>query len=716
MTSYDLPYIQRNTETLLDIATDVIRLLRSAGETVGVAESLTAGGVMAALTSVPGASAAFRGGVVSYATQLKQLLLVVDAGLIAREGVIHADVAAQMAEGARKATTFDGIPTTWGIGTTGVAGPDLQDGKPAGTVFIGIASPEGSRAWGPFCFPGPRERVREATVIEARSRLRDALVAGRSGGNRETMESHHFSRSTLSGLPNEILSLILSNFCLHCREPLKTPHAYSLIEPEPHEYEKLCWYSADCQALHSACLVSRKLRDIAQPILYHAFLPGYRGSCDSQSMQYDWRRRLTTFLRTVARRGDLAAQVRMVYLDDQALEGIEAEADPAIEEAARARGFRLSNFLGPFPRDDMWSVLSPYGPSGPKMTGMILACLPNLTNFSICCISGTILRCLPSSVLRAAGVSSLPLQTIDVIGGCLGDRFDGILEMAAPTLRTLNIFDAELSSGSLARPFPNLRNVGITTGGFGGSEFELLLPGRVGLETCIYEACECCGSPSFSPSHTVELLRSHTETLETLRLDLRFRDTPRLVDGMYLPERIPSLRDFAVLRDLFLNTLYIHNGVDESPDDDSVLIRLLPPSIVSLKLADSMSNDSRLERLAKGLLHLAEAASQGQFPRLQRVRCDTARRLDDYGVGEMFASAGVDFGYNTWPLTMGASRRKEFSKLTEVFVTREVISHQHYDDVEDSAGSVMSTFSHHSSSDDGNGYYYSRVRLDLSTL
>ncbi|KAI0468406.1 putative competence/damage-inducible protein CinA [Xylaria cf. heliscus] len=181
MASPNMPYIQRSTETLLDIATDVIRLLRSAGETVGVAESLTAGGVMAALTSVPGASAAFRGGIVSYATPLKQLLLDVDTELIAREGVIHADVAVQMAEGARRATTFDDTPTTWGIGTTGVAGPDSQDGKPVGTVFIGIAFPHGNQSWGPFSFPGTRERVREATVAEALSRLRDALSA-RSGG------------------------------------------------------------------------------------------------------------------------------------------------------------------------------------------------------------------------------------------------------------------------------------------------------------------------------------------------------------------------------------------------------------------------------------------------------------------------------------------------------------------------------------------------------
>ncbi len=176
----------RSTETLPDIASEVIALLRAANQTVGVAESLTAGGVMAALTSVPGASAAFRGGVVSYATELKRTLLGVDAALIAREGVIHADVAAQMAQGARRATSThqveteeEGRETTWGIGTTGVAGPDQQDGKAVGTVYIGIASAEGSRAYGPFMFPGPRERVREATVAEALARLREVLVAAK---------------------------------------------------------------------------------------------------------------------------------------------------------------------------------------------------------------------------------------------------------------------------------------------------------------------------------------------------------------------------------------------------------------------------------------------------------------------------------------------------------------------------------------------------------
>jgi PncC family amidohydrolase len=174
--SQTLAVIPRTTETALDIAADVIRLLRDANQTLAVAESLTAGGLMAAITSVPGASAVFRGGIVAYATPLKTQLLGVDAALIAREGVIHADVATQMADGARKATALDAGPTTWGLGTTGVAGPDLQDGKPAGTVYIGFAGPRVSWASGPFFFPGGRERVREATVVEALGRLREFLL------------------------------------------------------------------------------------------------------------------------------------------------------------------------------------------------------------------------------------------------------------------------------------------------------------------------------------------------------------------------------------------------------------------------------------------------------------------------------------------------------------------------------------------------------------
>ncbi|MER6676326.1 CinA family protein [Streptomyces sp. NPDC000983] len=117
-------------------ATDVVRLLTVRGETLAAAESLTGGLVAAEITSVPGASKAFRGSVTAYATELKHRVLGVEEALLERRGAVDAQVAAQMAAGVRTALGAD-----WGIATTGVAGPDEQDGQPVGTVFVAVQGP-----------------------------------------------------------------------------------------------------------------------------------------------------------------------------------------------------------------------------------------------------------------------------------------------------------------------------------------------------------------------------------------------------------------------------------------------------------------------------------------------------------------------------------------------------------------------------------------------
>ncbi len=107
------------------------------GETVATAESLTGGLVVAGLIDVPGSSAAVRGGVVAYHPDLKISLLGVDRVVLRRPGgSVQAEVAAQLARGARER-----FGATWGIGTTGVAGPDPSDGLPAGTVYVSVAGP-----------------------------------------------------------------------------------------------------------------------------------------------------------------------------------------------------------------------------------------------------------------------------------------------------------------------------------------------------------------------------------------------------------------------------------------------------------------------------------------------------------------------------------------------------------------------------------------------
>src|SRR5919201_5163572 len=118
------PQTYQRIEGLLD-------LLRRRGETVATAESLTAGMLCAALTDVPGASDVVRGGLVVYATALKHELAGVDAALLAEHGAVHPDVAGMLARGARQRCGAD-----WGIGLTGAAGPDPQDGAAPGTVYL----------------------------------------------------------------------------------------------------------------------------------------------------------------------------------------------------------------------------------------------------------------------------------------------------------------------------------------------------------------------------------------------------------------------------------------------------------------------------------------------------------------------------------------------------------------------------------------------------
>lgn len=141
-----------------DAARAAVEALRAAGWTVATAESLTGGLLGAALTSVPGSSAVYRGGVVAYATELKHTLLGVDAGLLATAGPVNAATAAQMAAGVR-----DRLGADCGVATTGVAGPGPQDGHPAGEVHVAVAWPAGTATLAPR-LTGDRDQVRAATV------------------------------------------------------------------------------------------------------------------------------------------------------------------------------------------------------------------------------------------------------------------------------------------------------------------------------------------------------------------------------------------------------------------------------------------------------------------------------------------------------------------------------------------------------------------------
>jgi nicotinamide-nucleotide amidase len=164
-----------------DPASALVARLTARKLTLAVAESLTGGLVVARVVDVPGASVVLRGGIIAYATELKQQLLGVDAGLLAERGAVDPDVALAMARGVRERLSAD-----VGVATTGVAGPDPQDGRPAGTAFVAVCvAPPGGEVGERVValhLPGDRAGVRAAATAAALDLVLSALSDSADGG------------------------------------------------------------------------------------------------------------------------------------------------------------------------------------------------------------------------------------------------------------------------------------------------------------------------------------------------------------------------------------------------------------------------------------------------------------------------------------------------------------------------------------------------------
>jgi len=152
------------------LGSEIIALLTARGLRIAVAESLTGGLLVSELIRSPGASAVVNGGVVAYNTALKASVLGVDAQLLATNGAVDPEVAAQMAVGVRVALAVNGIPADIGISTTGVAGPEPQDGAAVGTVYLGFAIGEAVTT-SAMSLIGDRDSIRSAAVLASLERL-----------------------------------------------------------------------------------------------------------------------------------------------------------------------------------------------------------------------------------------------------------------------------------------------------------------------------------------------------------------------------------------------------------------------------------------------------------------------------------------------------------------------------------------------------------------
>jgi nicotinamide-nucleotide amidase len=137
---------------------------------IATAESLTGGQLGVLLSAAPGASETYLGGVVTYATEVKQRVLDVSEETVDKHGVVSAECAAEMAMGVRRLVGAD-----YGVSTTGVAGPTEQEGKPVGLVYVGVAGPDGVTTK-ELHLDGDRAEIRKLSCLEAMSAAMATIV------------------------------------------------------------------------------------------------------------------------------------------------------------------------------------------------------------------------------------------------------------------------------------------------------------------------------------------------------------------------------------------------------------------------------------------------------------------------------------------------------------------------------------------------------------
>ena len=148
-------------KTNIELATTVVNQLKKSGKTLAVAESLTGGGLGAAITEVAGSSEVFLGGITTYSDLSKSKLLEVSKKMITKHTAVSEEVAKEMAANARNLFKSD-----YAISTTGVAGPGKAYGKTAGTIWLAIASKKEVIAI-ELSISGDRATVRNATIESA---------------------------------------------------------------------------------------------------------------------------------------------------------------------------------------------------------------------------------------------------------------------------------------------------------------------------------------------------------------------------------------------------------------------------------------------------------------------------------------------------------------------------------------------------------------------
>ncbi|BCS27118.1 uncharacterized protein APUU_60166S [Aspergillus puulaauensis] len=456
------------------------------------------------------------------------------------------------------------------------------------------------------------------------------------------------------------------------------------------------WYSLKLQPLVSLCLVSKRLCNAIQPILYHEFMLGYGDSWNSEL--YTWDGRLLSFLRTVAQRRDLAGFVKRIHIAPHLLQAsYEALENKRKEREARgptpddngllmppeieldrafleARNGRLTLTLRRSILEDeavdtlrevgaALNIKRPGRLSAKHLIILLLAALPNLEYCSLFFGPDSHKMALHSKTLSAAGISQLPVRTINLsVLRHAERRFDlssnarDLLKFS-PCLETLNLHKCYWTRERAAFPsLPRLKHIRITSSRLNEKGLEKILDSSNSLRSFTYEAGLHFGdygedrrwdcSDHFELRNAARYLTRYSKTLESLHIDLRYRGGEPATPSTF------SFRELTALKHLFLNLDEFHSRFFDHrwTDESQLLVQILPASLTSLHLAGRIDKD--LPRLEQGLLGLGEAALKGQFQDLMEVRWDRKAKLNaEVAVRSLFADAGLDFAYDSWPGT-----------------------------------------------------------------
>jgi hypothetical protein len=312
----------------------------------------------------------------------------------------------------------------------------------------------------------------------------------------------------LSTLPVETLSLILSQFCLHCSKEhdYDSPDGYFRRTAHEQQPNQPSWYSHNCRrTLHSMCLVSRRLTLIAQPILYHEFIPGYGDAW--RSSRFSWAGRLASFLRTIATRPDLAALVNRIFINPHLLRAVSEEEAQAILEkvippvTALGASVQLSEYLDPFDKFQKGIDLKGANLAGWKLVGALLALVPNLERLSLQVKDlGGVPTTAFAALRSALGSSSLmfsKLTTLDVCPYSEGSWLFGLEYHANGVVDAVEAYKGSLSTLNLhgccrigLSNLPSLQTLRISNSRFGYVNLAASLRFCItpGLKSFFYEA------------------------------------------------------------------------------------------------------------------------------------------------------------------------------------------------------------------------------------